>query len=120
MQGLRDAATLVALILLALTVRVHLHGAPVDAALATPAVAATAAEAEPAATRPATGEPADAAAAPAPAGTGTILLMGRSVVAPGLTRRALVWHVEGRRVQILRTPAPPAPCPLEVDPEGSC
>ena len=121
MQALRDAATLVALILLALTVRIHLHGAPVEPTLVTPAEAGSTAEplapAEPAAL------PEVQAAATTPE---TELCPDLLELHPGMARpfapRTFVWQVDGHRMAIVLahpTP-PPAPCRHGLGSDHAC
>jgi hypothetical protein len=132
MQTLKDAATLAALILLALTLRVDFDGNPMEIDLNTPAVASMT-DAGPAPSKPIEPQPTQAQAEPAVTPVQACPKRLSAVAVPpqaaehDIVHRRFVWEVDGKRIVIVldgheTVPAAAAskPCDGPFDPKLSC
>ena len=120
MQTLKDTATLVALILLALTFQVNVGGEPVELDLSTPAEAST--EPAPADPSPATLPASGCNRSEGPKQLGVVHIPRFEIETANQTERQLVWEMNGKRIvvhldtegtAVVETPrqeAAPLPC----------
>jgi hypothetical protein len=132
MQTLKDAATLAALILLALTLRVEFAGHPIEIDLNTPAEASMS-DAAPASSTPSGPRSMQAQADPDVTPMQGCPKRLLAVAVPSQTaeqeivHRRFVWELDGKRIEIVLdghetvpAAAAPKPCDGSFDPKLSC